>query len=74
MFPEYRELIGKLKESHPRFRALFDKHNRLDHDIARLEQSDGRGYDEHVAAMKKEKLKIKDELYRLLKEEDNNLA
>lgn len=43
MFPEYRDLISRLKNENPRFMSLFDKHNKLDHEIARKEGSDGRG-------------------------------
>lgn len=46
MFPEYRDLISRLKNENPRFMSLFDKHNKLDHEIARKEGSDGRGYNE----------------------------
>ncbi|STG54903.1 protein [Escherichia coli] len=35
MFPEYRDLISRLKNENPRFMSLFDKHNKLDHEIAR---------------------------------------
>lgn len=69
MFPEYRELISQLKISHNRFQALFDKHNTLDHEIARLEGVNGKGYSQDVVQMKKEKLLIKDELYKILQEE-----
>ncbi|MBK4716230.1 DUF465 domain-containing protein [Enterobacteriaceae bacterium YMB-R22] len=71
MFPEYRQLITVLKESNPRFRSLFEKHNQLDHDIAQLEHPDGRGYCDKVATMKKEKLKLKETLWEMLKEADN---
>ncbi|CTS62440.1 protein [Escherichia coli] len=30
MFPEYRDLISRLKNENPRFMSLFDKHNKLD--------------------------------------------
>ncbi|WP_127959307.1 YdcH family protein [Serratia microhaemolytica] len=70
MFPEYRELISKLKSSHPRFQSLFERHNQLDHQIVRLEGPSGAGYSEEVVRLKKEKLHIKDELYKILKSED----
>ncbi len=40
MFPEYRDLISRLKNENPRFMSLFDKHNKLDHEIARKEGSE----------------------------------
>lgn len=62
MFPEYRDLISRLKNENPRFMSLFDKHNKLDHEIARKEGSDGRGYNAEVVRMKKQKLQLKDEI------------
>ena len=61
MFPEYRDLISRLKNENPRFMSLFDKHNKLDHEIARKEGSDGRGYNAEVVRMKKQKLQLKDD-------------
>ena len=37
MFPEYRDLISKLKTSDLHFRHLFDQHNALDQQIKNLE-------------------------------------
>ncbi|HFV9915713.1 TPA: YdcH family protein [Salmonella enterica subsp. diarizonae serovar 61:l,v:z35] len=68
MFPEYRELITRLKTQHPRFQSLFEKHNALDHEIARLEGEDGHGYGQEVARLKKEKLQTKDAMYQILLE------
>lgn len=56
MFPEYRELISRLKTTHPRFQSLFEKHNALDHDISRIEGVDGKGYSLELVQMKKENL------------------
>ena len=62
MFPEYRDLISRLKNENPRFMSLFDKHNKLDHEIAKKEVSDGRGYNAEVVSIKKQKLQLKDEM------------
>lgn len=67
MFPEYRELINELKSANPRFYSLFDKHNQLDDEILRKGGPQGTGYNEKVVQMKKEKLRLKDELYQMLK-------
>lgn len=69
MFPEYRDLISRLKNENPRFMSLFDKHNKLDHKIARKEGSDGRGYNAEVVRMKKQKLQLKDEMLKILQQE-----
>ena len=68
MFPEYRDLISRLKNENPRFMSLFDKHNKLDHEIARKEGSDGRGYNAEVVRMKKQKLQLKDEMLKILQQ------
>ena len=49
--------------------SLFDKNNKLDHEIARKEGSDGRGYNAEVVLMKKQKLQLKDEMLKILQQE-----
>lgn len=67
MFPEYRDLITSLKHRDMHFTRLFDKHNELDQKILNME-STGHGSDPfQVEALKKEKLRIKDELYQILR-------
>jgi len=71
MFPEFRELITQLKTegTNARFLSLFEKHNELDHQITALENHNASGIHSDIDALKKEKLRIKDELYALLREE-----
>ena len=69
MFPEYRDLISRLKSENPRFLSLFEKHNNLDHEIARLEGSDGRGYNLEVVRLKKQNLQLKDDMLKILQKE-----
>ncbi|AKJ42701.1 DUF465 domain-containing protein [Pragia fontium] len=71
MFPEYRDLISQLKTTHTRFHSLFDKHNKLDHEILRLEAVSRNTLNDQISQLKKEKLRIKDELYNILREESN---
>ena len=70
MFPEYRELITRLKSegTNQRFLHLFDKHNDLDHKITGMEQRDAGDVHAEIEALKKEKLRVKDELYNLLRQ------
>ncbi|HEK2018543.1 TPA: DUF465 domain-containing protein, partial [Proteus mirabilis] len=44
MFSERQSLVSQLKNTHPRFQALYDKHHRLDQEIAKLEGPNGAGY------------------------------
>lgn len=76
MFPEYRELITRLKTegTHQRFLNLFEKHNQLDHEVATLEARNAGSTHLEIEKMKKEKLRIKDELYTLLRSEAEKSA
>lgn len=67
MFPEYRDLITRLKGHDAHFTRLFDKHNSLDHLIKNKEAGIEPGTPTEIEQLKKEKLAIKDELYVLLK-------
>lgn len=69
MFPEYRDLISQLKTEDARFAKLFEKHNDLDQKIKNLEASYASATE--IDTLKKEKLKLKDEIYVLLKKHDN---
>lgn len=67
MFPEYRDLISKLKTSDHHFTRLFDQHNDLDQRIKNMENHIALGTYEEIEVLKKEKLMLKDRLYSILK-------
>ncbi len=67
MFPEYRELITKLKTSDRHFSHLFDKHNALDEKIIKMEDHKEPSTPEEIENLKKEKLLFKDQIYAILK-------
>jgi len=67
MFPEYRELITKLKTTDHHFLHLFDKHNALDQKIKNMVSHIEPGTLEEIETLKKEKLLLKDQLYTVLK-------
>jgi uncharacterized protein YdcH (DUF465 family) len=67
MFPEYRELITKLKTSDRHFSHLLDKHNKLDQKIVRMEANAEPSTSEKIETLKKEKLLLKDQIYAVLK-------
>ena len=64
MFHEYRDLIAELKQKDTHFHKVFERHNGLDHEIAQLENSHADQFD--IEALKKEKLKLKDEIYSMI--------
>ena len=67
MFPEYRDLITRLKTSDQHFVHLFDKHNALDQQIKNMEAHIAPGTPDEIEGLKKEKLQLKDQLYAILR-------
>ena len=67
MFPEYRDLISKLKKSDLHFQKIFDEHNDLDQKIKNIESGIAVDTSESIENLKKQKLKLKDQLYEILK-------
>lgn len=67
MFPEYRDLITKLKTTDHHFTRLFDQHNALDQKITNMENHVEQGTPLEIENLKKEKLLLKDQLYAILK-------
>lgn len=68
MFPEYRDLISKLKGHDAHFTRLFDKHNELDQHIKNKEAHIEPGTQLEIEQLKKEKLALKDQIYAHLRQ------
>ena len=66
MFPEYRELISKLKQQDAHFARLFDEHNELGEKITGLVNNPVTSGLDEIEELKKEKLQLKDRLYEIL--------
>ncbi len=69
MFPEFRELITRLKHQDHHFTHLFDRHNELDQKIKNMESHIQPGTHDEIEHLKKEKLRLKDDLYAYLKQQ-----
>jgi uncharacterized protein YdcH (DUF465 family) len=67
MFPEYRDLISRLKTEDAHFARLFQRHNELDHQIKNIEDGIVSGQGVTVENLKKEKLQLKDMMYVVLR-------
>ncbi len=67
MFPEHRELITSLKQRDLHFTRLFDRHNELDQRIRNMEARIEPATATEIETLKKEKLRLKDEIYGVLK-------
>ena len=67
MFPEYRELITKIKGQDGHFTALFDRHNDMDQRIKNMEARIVQATSAEIEVLKKEKLQLKDQIYAHLR-------
>lgn len=68
MFHEYREEISKLKTQNSHFEKIFNEHNDLDQKIANAENGITPMNNMEIEVLKKQKLRLKDEVYAMLME------
>ncbi|DAB36711.1 MULTISPECIES: YdcH family protein [Sulfurospirillum] len=66
MLHEYRDIISKLKLDNAHFAKIFERHNELDQKIADADAGRDHISDAELDALKKEKLKLKDEAYAMI--------
>lgn len=65
-FPEHAEKIQALKVSDAHFAKLFDAYHEVNRQVHRAETDVEPTGDEEIEAMRRERVKLKDELYALL--------
>lgn len=63
-----RDIIAELKQNDSHFAVIFDEHTQLDQQINRLEKDriEHASRDEEIEQMKRRKLHLKDEIYRII--------
>lgn len=66
-FPEFQDKIHRLKVSSLHFSKLYDKYQAIDNEIYRIEEEIETPSDFYTEDLKKQRLKLRDELYALLK-------
>ena len=66
--PEHRETIHNLKITDNRFARLFEEYHEIDHEIHRIETGVENTADDYLDEKKKERLHLKDQLLRMIKE------
>lgn len=66
-FPEYRHQIHELKQKDTHFARLFDEYHEVDREIRRIEQEIETPSDAYTEELKKRRVKLKDELYAMLR-------
>ena len=66
MLHEYRDEIHELKQQNAHFARIFEKHNELDDKVTKAENGDIPMTDMELETLKKEKLLLKDEAYKMI--------
>lgn len=70
-FPEYRQQIHHLKLVNQHFSRLFDEYHEVDKEIRRIGQQLETPSDAHFESLKVKRLRLKDELYEMLRQDAN---
>ncbi|MFE8070294.1 YdcH family protein [Marinobacteraceae bacterium S3BR75-40.1] len=73
-FPHWRELTDELARDDLDFREMVNEHDKLDKTIRGLEEREGPISDTEIERMKKRRLQLKDEVYRILLNKANGEA
>ena len=66
-FPEYSGLMHDLRERDDRLAVLFQQYNQVNGEIVDIEENDRPFQDFEFEEMKKRRLHIKDEIYKILR-------
>ena len=66
MLHEYRDEIHELKMQNAHFAKIFEKHNELDQKVEDAEAGRVPMTDVELETLKKEKLRLKDEAYKMI--------
>ncbi len=66
--PEYKEQIHELKVGNAHFRKLFDEYHELTKDVEKMESEQKPVATDVEEAAKLRRLKLKDEMFAMLKE------
>jgi uncharacterized protein YdcH (DUF465 family) len=67
-FPEHKDRIHQLKVDNQHFSRLFSEYHDLDHEVLRIEQGIDNTSDDYLEEKKKQRLNLKDQLYKMILE------
>jgi len=66
-FPQLQDRIHTLKTTHHHFARLYDDYDAVNHTIAKVETGGAVMSDEALENLKKQRLKLKDEIVQMLR-------
>ena len=67
-FPEYKKKIETMRAEDPRFSEMYDEYTRVDEEVWRIEEQIDTPSDSYTEDLKKRRVKLKDDLYAMLKD------
>lgn len=67
-FPEFETKIHDMKVDNEHFKKMFEEYDEVDHEIYRIESDAEPASDETANQLRIQRLRLKDEIYRFLKE------
>ena len=67
-FPDLKDTIRELSGADTEFARLCDQYRRIDADVSQIEENNEPVSDFDLEDMKKKRLRIKDQLYAILRE------
>ena len=73
-FPSHKETIHNLKISSRHFAKLFDQYHEVDHEVHRIEKGVENTSDIYLEEKKKLRLSLKDQLYKIIHNEESETA
>ncbi len=65
--PEFKDEIHTLKMTDRHFQALFETYHKVDKEIHRIEEGVEISSEEYLDEIKKERLQLKDNLFKILR-------
>ena len=65
-FPEYQELITRLREENQEFQQIYSEYHALDEEIRQIEQNVEAVSDMYAEGLKKKRVLLKDQIYEFL--------
>lgn len=67
-FPDLKDTIHRLRSADTHFSRLCEEYKQIDSEVSRIEEENAPVTDFDLEDMKKRRLKLKDELYAVLRE------
>ncbi len=65
-FPEFKDRIHELKIADAHFRRLYDEYHNVNREVHRIEAAGLNVTDEHYEEVKRNRMRLKDDIYGML--------